>query len=66
MLQAVIPTVTPLDLPTSGLYLDAVWSLVLLEKQTNEQVAMALSSDFIEKLRKEDGKSLALLSVIGR
>jgi len=49
----------PMDLPTSGLYLDAVWSLLLLEKLTNELASIVLSSEFIEKLRIEDGKFIS-------
>lgn len=56
LLKNVLPLLRPLDLPTSGVYLDAVWSLLLLNKPTAEHVAVVLSTDFIEKLSKEDGK----------
>lgn len=53
----VIPLLRPLDLPTSSVYLDAVWSLLLLNKLSAEHVAIVLSPEFIEKLSKEHGKS---------
>lgn len=38
------------------MWLDIVWSLVVLEKANNDQLASVLSTDFVSKLTNYNGK----------
>jgi len=44
------------DVNNSNVWLDIVWSLVVLEKANNDQLASVLSTDFVSKLTNYNGK----------
>lgn len=46
------------DVNNLNMWLDIVWSLVVLEKANNEQLVSVLSTDFVSKLTNYNGKLL--------
>jgi len=50
MFQALLPHVTVQDMPSPSVWLDVVWSLVVLDRATLQHVASVLDPEFYMKL----------------
>jgi len=50
MFQALLPHVTVQDVPSPSVWLEVVWSLVVLDRATPQHVASVLDPEFFMKL----------------
>jgi len=50
MFQALLPHVTVQDVPNPSVWLDVVWSLVVLDRATPQHMASVLDPEFCMKL----------------
>jgi len=55
MFQVLLPHVTAQDMPNPSLWLDVVWSLVVLDRATPRHVASVLDPEFYMKLTVNTG-----------
>jgi len=61
LLNALLPHVTVQDMPNPSVWLDVVWSLVVLDRATPQHVASVLDPDFYMKLTVNADKNQSVL-----
>ncbi|XP_023029568.2 FAST kinase domain-containing protein 4 isoform X1 [Leptinotarsa decemlineata] len=59
LFEVLLPQLTPSEATSPVVWLEIVWSLVLLNKASNEQVSSVLSEEFLKKLS-EDSSSTSI------
>lgn len=57
LFKVLLPQLNIADVPKLSIWLDTIWSLVLLNKATEDQISSVLAPDFIKKLQ-DDSVSL--------
>ncbi|XP_066150769.1 FAST kinase domain-containing protein 4 [Euwallacea fornicatus] len=69
MFKVLLPQLTPAEAGRPGIWLEIVWSLVLLNQATCEQLKSVLHEEFINKLKEQKGLNtsaiLKLLNIDG-